>query len=481
MSKMWTGWIGILSATCSFGALTPVEQSVEQAMEVSWRRLMTGLWDPGTGCLYDYISSNRLGEVSYKACMPTPEEMALQFPNPNGWRTGLEDCDLKGGPMLVAALRRLEAHGGKDDEARDTLEKVYTGLRNCATVSGVPGFLARGVSPLDGRSFYSNSSRDQYTLFIYSMWRYHGSRFADERRKAEIRGMLVDIAKMLRRIMADPKAEMTLLRSDGKPGDVGYMWVKNPRRVVHIKDAARLVYFDNLMCAHEAFRLPMFFAAAWDVTGDDCWRAEQMKYMDDAFFMTGGDFVPYGFDLPSFALYQAQVSHRLLWEVEPDADVKAKLADVMRRFAKMADRTFDVVEKKLADITDAEMYAPVADWRGRSFIYRSGRNGGQPPGELIGGLPYMIPSVPDYWKPQCIPELLGLSLLSRLMVPGGESLPASEIPRFCRIAASVDWSRHCMSSMSQMLLAYWALEATQADSCRSGSNDFKKEKETTRQ
>ncbi|MEI3005224.1 MAG: hypothetical protein V8T87_11475 [Victivallales bacterium] len=42
----------------------------------------------------------------------------------------------------------------------------------CGTVHGQDGFIARGISPHDGKSCYSNSSRDQFTLAVYGMWRF---------------------------------------------------------------------------------------------------------------------------------------------------------------------------------------------------------------------------------------------------------------------------------------------------------------------
>ena len=457
-AKMKAKGIGSFIVGCCLvltAGAADVFESPEAAANAAMDRVMTALWDPGTGCVYDFIASNRLGEVSYKATMPTPEEVKLNFPNPNGWRMGMEDCPLKGGTMLAAALARLEAHGGNDDEARAVVEKVYKGLRNCATISGIPGFVARGVLPTDGKSFYINSSRDQYTLFVYLLWRYYRSGFADEARKAEIRQMLVDVAAHLKRCLEDPKCEMTLTRADGKPGDVGYMWVKDTRKE-RWEGSGLMCYFDGLMCPHEAFRPAMFFAAAWDVSGDAKWREEQLKYMPEAFYMTSPKYVPYGFDLPVFALFQAQVSQRLLWEVEPDPATKARLEDVLERFARMSESVQDEVERAWSKLTPEVFAQPADDWRAAKFIYRSGRPGGQPPGELISGLPYMIPLITGYWNKSFIGEALGAGLLCRMLSPR-TPVPASEIERFNRLIVEVDWTKNIASAVSHTVYAYWAI------------------------
>jgi hypothetical protein len=54
-----------------------------------------------------------------------------------------------------------------DETLRDRAASVFQGIQRCATVHGVPGFLARGICPEDGKSIYPNSSRDQYTHAVH--------------------------------------------------------------------------------------------------------------------------------------------------------------------------------------------------------------------------------------------------------------------------------------------------------------------------
>lgn len=189
-----------------------------------------------TGLIYDWISS--FEPAKRFEHLPNAEEISRQIPNPCGWGTGMEDSALHGGMMLAALCHRDR------DEDTGFSERLFDGMRSLGTVHGKRGFVARSISPRDGKSCYINSSRDQYTLFVYGLWRFYQSGRKQSGQRAEIRSLLTGIAEY-----CENRTE--ILRLDGRPGLV-----------------SRLTGRIGL---HEILRPAMFFAAASAVSGDRHW------------------------------------------------------------------------------------------------------------------------------------------------------------------------------------------------------------------
>lgn len=63
-----------------------------------WTILKKNLYCPETELFYDYRTSADPAERF--ALLPTAEEIGVDFPNPCGWGTGMEDCSLNGGLAL---------------------------------------------------------------------------------------------------------------------------------------------------------------------------------------------------------------------------------------------------------------------------------------------------------------------------------------------------------------------------------------------
>ena len=137
--------------------------STDPAVSGAWRMAFERLWCEKTKLFYDFLSEDTPdGAISH---LPTPEMIARQVPNPCGWGTGMEDSVLNGGVMLEALIALYQRTG--EASILPALHEVAEGLLACAQVSGQEGFLARSLSPADGESHYSNSSRDQYTHWVY--------------------------------------------------------------------------------------------------------------------------------------------------------------------------------------------------------------------------------------------------------------------------------------------------------------------------
>jgi len=276
--------------------------------------------------IYDYRTS--LEHEHRFDHLPTPDEISHCIPNPCGWTTGMEDAMINGGVALDMYLDLGDAAWAR---------KIYRGLKRCGTVSGVPGFVARSVSPRDGVSFYPESSRDQYTHYVYGLWSYFRSPFATAEEKLEITGLLVDVARFCETYVTEEN-DWTLPRADfGSPrSSVCKLWHVNP---------------------HEAARLPMFYAAAYAVSDDIHWLDCCRKYAGPA-AAESMNLRPKSYH--SFALMQMLCSCRLLHEVLPEPALKAQYSEVMKRI----DPYFDFnVCRAGTDSYLVDFQAKMTDWR----------------------------------------------------------------------------------------------------------------------
>ncbi len=397
----------------------------KEALDVAWRRILTEFYSDRTGLIYEHCSD---GDAT--RYLPRPDEIAKNEPVATGWNTGMEDSVLHGGPLLLTSLLRGD---------HPVFDKLFAGLMRCATISGKPGFLARSISPVDCKSFYYNSSRDQYTLFVYTMWRVYKSAFATPTMKDEIRRVLVDIAKYTEACVT-PENGYDLLRFDGKRGQVSQMWVANPDAPA-VRDCWDIPVIDGIS-PHESERLPMIYAAAFDVSGDKHWREMELRYADAAIRIAELG-LPAG--MPGFTLYQMQVSQRLLWECETNAVRKAKYLRLLQQTAATAANCFSRVKKRFADL-GGDLTLPVGDWRIWPRIEKC-------PGGVLNGLPYRAPVRPkDYYEAtECVREA-GEQLIVRLLCPELK-LSATELEQFRDFVATSGFEKSNYSGIVYPLLA----------------------------
>ena len=237
------------------GSSSPsLAEAMDAAWDVSWKRFYL----PRTNLFYDYLSSYEPGREL--AHLPTAAEVARQYPNECGYGTGMEDCMISAGVMLSLLVDRYAVT--KDETLRDRADAVFRGIRLCATAHGVPGFLARGVCPEDPRSIYPNSSRDQYTHAVHGLWLYSRSPLCGEKNRRAVGDVISAIAdRMTRNVI--PENDYDSLRADGTRDTRGIS------RMWNVK-------------GHEAARLPMIYAAAWDTTGKREYFDLYRKYLEPA-------------------------------------------------------------------------------------------------------------------------------------------------------------------------------------------------------
>lgn len=308
-----------------------LSSQMDRAWEVTWDRFYL----PRVQTFGDYLSSYDPGRE--QAHLPTAEEVKRQYPNPCGYSTGMEDGAILGGAMLSLLCDRFAAT--RDESLRHKAANVFAGLYRCATVHGVRGFVARNVCPEDARSTYINSSRDQVTHFVHGLWQYYRSPLPDEATKQQIRVILGDVAERMITFVT-PENDYDFCRADGTRCPLGIcrMWKVQ---------------------AHEAARLPMIYAAAWDVTREEHYREQWRHYVAEAIEQSANP----DEHKPAYALLQMQCSLELLHELEPDVALKAAIQSCLTHVRELAAKRFTSVLATIAEKSPEEMRMLGPDWR----------------------------------------------------------------------------------------------------------------------
>jgi len=182
---------------------------------------------------------------------------------------------------------------------------------------------------------------------------YHSSICSDAERN-EIRRIIAAIARRCERDIT-PENGYCLLRDDGKPAEVSQLWGKiNP---------------------HEFLRLPMFYLAAFDVTGDAHWKEKYLEYRDEA--LDGSEAIAAG-QGRAYIYLQMQYSLRLIYELDGDESIKLRCKKLMN---KVADIVKDIAPKTSAKLCDPEfvqgLSTPYLPWRTRPVtdMFAGERNG----------------------------------------------------------------------------------------------------------
>lgn len=275
----------------------------EEAWQASWQRF----YDERTHLFYDFVCS--YDRAKRLAALPAPEETARQYPNRNGWGTGMEDCAISGGVMLSMICDRFAATG--DDNLRPAAQKVFAGMVSLGTLSPSAGFVIRGFSPADGRSHYCESSRDQYTWYAYGLWRYYRSPLSSPAEQAALQKIITAVCSRLEQNVV-PENDYHIGREDGTfDGLVDKMWENE---------------------AHEVARLPMIYAIGADITGESRWRDLARRYSPEAAVKSKEPSTKI-----AYALLQQQVSLEALYLLEDSPELKRQWLEAMRLVAGRAE------------------------------------------------------------------------------------------------------------------------------------------------
>ena len=123
--------------------------------------------------------------------LPTPEDCAQGRPNAIGWWSPIENGPMFTGLYLAAAVERARRTGDAVDRAN--AGRLAQGLLKCASVSDVPGFVARGLGS-DGRCHYPLGSDDQTHPWVYGLYTYYFSGLPTVEEQKAIANKLKEVA-----------------------------------------------------------------------------------------------------------------------------------------------------------------------------------------------------------------------------------------------------------------------------------------------
>jgi hypothetical protein len=284
---------------------------VVSVLDQAWERARTVYYSPKTHLFYVCPVDRVIPARSFDNGFLDPDK------NNVGYGAGIGDCTIFGGVALSMLVDRYEVTG--EPELSGLAKDVFSGLKLCATVHGVPGFVARGVCIEDGKGVCITSSRDQVTHFVHGLWRYYHSPLCTDETKAEIRELLSQVAdRMIRNVT--PENDYDFLRADGSrdPRGICRMWNVNP---------------------HEIARLPMIYAAAWDVTRNETYLRLYRECLgpaiEQSLTLPSLPQPRVNAIMPTYTLLQMQTSLELLYALETDAAMKERIAQAMKPVAEL--------------------------------------------------------------------------------------------------------------------------------------------------
>ena len=332
----------------------PVQEKIEEA----WSQLTQTLFCPQTNLIYDSVCRSS-GPERFEH-LPAVDEIRRSLPNSMGWGTGMEDSMLNAGSAIDVCILRAKLEPEKRDAAKEFAAKLLKGMELCATVHGKRGYVARSVSHRDGKSCYPESSVDQFTLWAWGLWRYSRSDLPEPAEKEKIRILLTDLAKLCEKELADNTA---LFNPAGHWS--GMTILKNTPH-------------------HAAMRLPMFYAAAYDVTKAPHWQNCYKKAFED-----GKKLMETKKPLPwnPFTVPQHQISMRLCYEVDSDPEHREYLRTQMRKLAEEAELLLSKWGLRFLEHASGPWDVPALSWRDpkntwKILSYRNGTTVVSPAGNI---------------------------------------------------------------------------------------------------
>jgi hypothetical protein len=168
----------LLTDTSLPAAEATLPQALDQAHTELWRRFVDT-----HGIIRDFV-----GEL------PTPEDCKLGRPNAIGWWSPIENGPMFTGMYLPAMCERARRSGAAADA--EQCRRLAQGLIKCASVSEVPGFIARGIGT-DGTCHYPLSSDDQTHPWFLGLHAYLKSTIPTAEERQQIIAKVKEVATAL--------------------------------------------------------------------------------------------------------------------------------------------------------------------------------------------------------------------------------------------------------------------------------------------
>lgn len=315
----------------------PVRAKMEQAWKLTWNEF----YHPKTSMFYDYLSSYLPGRGLDH--LPKAREVRKQFPNVQGYDTGMEDCMISAGVLMDMVIDKYEVT--HDEEMKSSAYAIYKGIRNSAMSPGIEGFVARCVCVEDGKSIYISSSRDQFTHAVFGLWQYYFSPLSTDSVRTEVAEILSFIADRAIKFVT-PENDYDFSRADGSRDTRGI---------------SRMWNVDT----HEWARLPMIYAAAWITSSDSRYFDQYIKYGEEGILKSHGNVDK----VTTYALLQMAISLDLLERYERSAQSRKSIAEIKKRLAGIAqNRAREAVKRSM----DLDLTRVGSDWRDNEGLRPSG-------------------------------------------------------------------------------------------------------------
>jgi hypothetical protein len=288
-----------------------VPPGTEAAHQEIWRRFM----DPH-GVMLDFTDLD--GSVPY----PTPEECQQGKPNALGWWSPIENGAMFNGLYMDAAVSRWEQSQRPEDQAK--ARRVMLGLLKLNSVSGVPGFVARGFST-DGHSHYAMGSNDQTLPWLAGLWRYHQSPISSKEERSQITQHLTTTVLAIKAANWAMPAEPPFHKRGSFQGH-------------HFEEAARMLFTLKMMAR---------------LTGDTTWQLDYETELQHS----GGEparskletcragMAYFYAPTHTWTSCTAVMALRLLWEMENDPALKQAFAQGLNHSAELAAKSLALAEK----------------------------------------------------------------------------------------------------------------------------------------
>jgi hypothetical protein len=214
-----------------------------------------------------------------------------------------------------------------------------------------------------------------------------------------------------------PENNYDSLRADGKPCPLGICRMWNVQ-------------------AHEAARLPMIYAAAWDATGEEKYYAQYRKYVAEAVEQSATP----GENKPAYALLQMQCSLELLYQLEKDAALKTRIHETMKHVAEISRARTANVWSKMSQMTPETLRMLGPDWRKVS--------------EWKNQKGYIIPQWGPYRQVWHLIREAGESAMVPLMVENPE-IPAAQKKLLQDVILQSDYLHNSSCGLIYHIGAYW--------------------------
>lgn len=356
---------------------------------------------------------------------PTPQEIAEGFPNPCGYDTGMEDGLINGATFLSACLTRLREHDDENEakKLKALAHRLVLGMLQTALSAKESGFLPRAVCPSDGKSHYTDSSIDQYTMFTYGAYIYLKSGLCTKEEHALYAKILSNISGRAKRNITKENG-YDMCREDGGSSKVTKFWGEKGFEFA-------------LYC-----RLPMIYLTTYEFTGENRWLEEYKALRDQAIEGTR----PFSRPWHVYVLQQMQSALFVLKSLDPEEKYRKIYEDLSREVAEFAISLTDSIKERLAQKTDFN--EPSIPFRERPLR--------EIPNPAWGGLKQFYTKRGDDNDTFFLMQDAANIVLCATM--GGVAVPEDAADLFANTWKKIDYSRQTRCVSVHYLCAYYAFQ-----------------------